>query len=108
MADDSKLLAALAHGLGILFLFVPALIIWLVKRDEDAFVKEHARQAMNFQITVFIAELVAGALLFVLIGFLLLPVVGIIFLVYTILAILKAVGGEEFSYPKWAAIPIFK
>lgn len=108
MADDSKLFAALAHGLGLLVFFIPALVIWLVKKDDDAFVGEHARQAMNFQITIFIAAVVSGLLAIVVIGLLLLPVVYIIFWVFSILAIIKAAAGEEYDYPKWTSIPIFK
>lgn len=105
-SDDSKLFAALAHGLGLLVTFIPALVIWLIKKDEDAFVKEHARQAMNFQLTIFIAAVVSGILTLVLIGFLLLPIVGIVALVFTIIAIIKAAQGEEYSYP--LTIPFFK
>ncbi len=108
MADDSKLLAALAHGLGFILMAIPALIIWLIKKDDDAFVDAHCRQALNFQITMFIAITVSSILTIVLIGFLLLPIIGILFIVFTILAIIKAAGGEEYQYPKWTAIPIFK
>lgn len=108
MADDSKILAALAHGLGILVTAIPALIIWLIKKDDDPFIDHHGKQAMNFQITVFIAMLVSSLLTIVLIGLLLMPIVGIIFLVLTIIAIIKTVDGEEYEYPKWAAIRFFK
>ncbi len=108
MADDSKVLAALAHGLGLLLLVIPALIIWLIKKDDDPFVDHHGKQAMNFQITMFIASIVAALLTIVLIGLLLLPAVGILMIVMTIIAIIKTVDGDEYAYPKWCSIPFFK
>ena len=103
--DNDNLLALLAHALGAVFLALPALIIWQVKKDESEFISKHARQALGFQITIFIAEIVAFALLFVLIGFVLLPAVAIIFILFTVFACIAAGKGEEYEYPKWTMIP---
>lgn len=106
MADDNdNLLAILAHALGIVFGWLPPLIIWLVKKDDSEYVSKHARQALGFQLTILIAGIVAFALLFVLIGFILLPAVGIISIVFGILASLAASKGEDYEYPKWCMIP---
>ncbi|MEY4313092.1 MAG: hypothetical protein RLZZ319_601 [Actinomycetota bacterium] len=48
---NSRQTAALAHILGIVTGFVAPLIIFIVKKD-DSFVRDHAREALNFQITV--------------------------------------------------------
>lgn len=105
-SDESKLFAALSHGLGFLVPVIPALVIWLIKKDSDGFAGDHAREALNFQITVFIAYIVSVVLMLVLIGFLLAIVVGIIALVFTIIAIIKAATGEQYQYP--FAIRFFK
>ncbi len=75
------------------------LIIWQVKKDEMPFVTDQAKEALNFNITVTIAAIIAGILTIVLIGLLLLPVIGIAWIVLTILAAIKANGGEAYRYP---------
>ena len=51
------------------------LIVWLVKKDTMPFVSDQGKEALNFNITVFIALVVSGILTLVLIGLLLLAVV---------------------------------
>ena len=75
------------------------LIVWLVKKDTMPFVADQGKEALNFNITVFIAAFVSGILTLVLIGFLLLIVVGIAWLVLTVLAALAANKGEAYRYP---------
>lgn len=100
MKPDSKGWAAAAHlvplvGPGI----IAPLVIWLIKREEDPFVEWHARQALNFQITWLIALIISVILLFLIIGFILLPVVAVGGLVLTIVAGVKAANGERWPYP---------
>ena len=54
---------------------------------------------MNFNITVAIAGLVCVVLLFILVGFVLLPLLGIAWVVFTIIAAIKANEGELYRYP---------
>lgn len=75
------------------------LIIWQMKKAEMPFVDDQGKEALNFQITVAIAMLVCAVLMIVLIGFLLMPVVGIAALVFTIIAGIKANNGEAYRYP---------
>lgn len=98
ISKDSKNLAVLNNVLTIFFGFIPCLVLFLVKAD-DAFVKSHAREALNFCITMFIGYVIASILTFVLIGFLLFPVLGITWLVLLIIASVKASKGEEYRYP---------
>jgi uncharacterized Tic20 family protein len=75
------------------------LVVWLVKKDTMPFVDDQGKEAVNFQITIAIAGIVAGLLVFVLIGFLLLPVIGIAWLVLSVLAGIKANEGQYYRYP---------
>ena len=75
------------------------LIIWQVKKNEMPFVDSQGREALNFQITVTIAFLVCILLSFILIGFLLMPVVGIGALVLAIIAAIQANQGVDYQYP---------
>jgi uncharacterized Tic20 family protein len=98
VSSNDKNLAVLTHLGGILFSFIPSLIVWLLKKD-NAYVSEQAREALNFQITVLIAWVVSYILMFILIGFLLM---GIVWLGNIILCILAAVAtskGESYRYP---------
>lgn len=96
---DDCTMAMLAHLLGIFLGFVGPLIIWLIKKDQSAFVDDQGKEALNFQLTVLIAYVVAGASICLLIGFVLLPAVLIYDLVFCIIAALKANGGELYRYP---------
>lgn len=75
------------------------LVVWLLKKEQFAFVNEQGKEALNFQITMLIYGIVAGILCFVLIGFLLLPIVLIAWLVLTIVAAIKAKDGVHYRYP---------
>lgn len=96
---DSCTMGMLAHLLGIFTGFIGALIIWLVKKDSDPFVDDQGKEALNFQITVVIAWIVAGLLSFVVIGCFLLPVIGIGNLVLCIMGAMAASKGERYRYP---------
>jgi uncharacterized protein len=98
LAGDTGL-AQLAHILGLLFGFLAPLIIWLVKGKESAYIDQHAKEALNFQLTVLIAGFVGGVLLLVLVGFLVLLVVFILDVVFSIQQTIKAGRGEAASYP---------
>lgn len=74
------------------------LVVWQLKK-ENPFVEDQAKEALNFQITVFIAVLVCLLLSIIAIGMLLLPIVGIGALVLAVLAGIKANGGEAYRYP---------
>jgi uncharacterized Tic20 family protein len=79
--------------------FVGPLVIWLVKKDTMPFVEDQAKEALNFNITMMIAAAISWVLLFVLIGFILLPAVAIIWLVFVIIAAIKANEGTRYRYP---------
>ena len=92
--------AAAAHLIPLIGLsFVAPLVIWLIKRDEDAFVEYHSREALNFQLTLIIYIIASVLLMLVLIGFILIFVVGIFAFVVIIIAGVKAAGGEFYRYP---------
>ena len=98
-SSDENTMAALAHGLAIFAGFLGPPIILLVKGNESNYVKHHAVEALNFSITVFLAVIVSAVLMIVLIGFLLLPVIGIGALILHILAAVAASRGEWYRYP---------
>ena len=89
----------LAHLLGIVSGFVGALIIWLIKKDQSAYVDEQGKEALNFQITMLIAFVGAWILMFILIGMLLIPLLLMANLVLCIITAVAASEGEHYKYP---------
>ena len=98
-SNDDRNLAMLAHLLGIVSGFVGALIIWLIKKDQSAYVDEQGKEALNFQITMLIAVVGAWMLMFVLIGFVLLPLLLVANFVFCILAAVAVSNGKNYRYP---------
>lgn len=75
------------------------LVIWLIKKDTMPFVNDQGKEALNFNITVGIAAIVSWILCFILIGFLLLAVLAIGWVVFVIIATIKANEGTTYRYP---------
>ncbi|MEO6639332.1 MAG: DUF4870 domain-containing protein [Ginsengibacter sp.] len=94
--NDEKTMAILSHILTVVAGFVAPLIIYFIKKDESDFVREHARESLNFQITVFIIII---ACVITVIGILLLWLVGIVTLILVIMATVKASDGKLYRYP---------
>lgn len=106
VSSDDRNWGMLAHILALVgYLLIPfgnviaPLIVYLMKKDQSPFVADQARESLNFQISMTIYMIVAGALIFVLIGLLLLPVIWLAGLVLTILAGIKASSGVAYRYP---------
>ena len=96
LAHLSGLLAAWLGG----FSFLGPLIIWLVKKDQSAFVADQAKEALNFQIAVTIAAWISVPLIwFFCIGLIMLALVFIGSIVYSIIAAMEANRGVNYRYP---------
>lgn len=104
-SNDERTWGLLAHLSALSGFIVPfgsvlgPLIVWQVKKNEMAFVDDQGKEALNFQITMTIALLVCCVLMLVLIGFLLALIVGLVDLVYTIIAAIAANNGQAYRYP---------
>ena len=96
--EQDRQWASLANLGGILS-FPPSLIIWLVFKDRGPFTNEQGKEALNFQITLLIAEVVSYILIAVFIGALLIPVIYVLRIVFSILAFIKAKDGIAYRYP---------
>jgi len=92
-------IAVLAHLGGMFFGFLVPLVIYLIKKDESPYLRHHSSEALNFQITVFIAAMVSIILIFVIIGIFLILAVVIGSWVLAIIASIAANKGEWYRYP---------
>jgi len=75
------------------------LVVWLIKKNEFPFVEEQGKEALNFQITMFIYGVAAGLLMLLCIGILLLVAVAVVDVVLVILAAIKVNDGYHYRYP---------
>ncbi|MCA9753568.1 MAG: DUF4870 domain-containing protein [Gemmatimonadetes bacterium] len=92
----SALVGLLGNGIG--FLVAP-LVVWLLKRDANPYVDSQGKEAVNFQITMMIVMVICAILAFVFVGFLLIPIVGLVMVVLPIVAAVKTNDGQDFRYP---------
>ena len=97
--SDEKTLAILAHILTFISSFIAPLIIYLVKKDNSAYVAEHAKESLNFQITMFILYIISVVLMLLLIGFLLIWLLSIANIILVIIATIKASENKMYRYP---------
>jgi len=102
---DERNLAMFAHLCAFAGLIFPAggnviapLIVWLTQREKSAFVADQSLEALNFNITVLLAEIACGVLFIVGIGVLLGVLLGITWLVGTIIAAVRASEGQRFRH----------
>ena len=97
--DEEKLWAIGAHLGPLLLGFVAPLVVWLVFRERSAFLDRTGKEALNMQLSYLIYFVVAGLSIILLIGLILLPVVGVAWLVLMIIASLKVANLEDYRYP---------
>ncbi|RZT13375.1 hypothetical protein EV649_6566 [Kribbella sp. VKM Ac-2569] len=85
--------------------FLCPLVIWLVFRDRSDFVRRHAVESLNFQISLLIYSALSAVLIFITFGLGVLIVVPLVVigaiaaLVVIILATIAASGGNDYRYP---------
>lgn len=87
----------IAHVLGLLTGFIGPLILMLTTHEPSA--KRHATEALNWQISMVLYMIASFMLIFFIVGFLLLFAIGIMDLVFCIIAAIKAAQGEDWKYP---------
>ena len=98
-SSDDKNIATITHLGGTVFSFVPGLLVWILKKDDSAYLADQAKEALNFQISVLIGYLIAGVLAWVLIGFILMPLIWLLNVVFCIIAAISSSKGETYRYP---------
>ena len=102
--EQERLWAMLAHLLSFvaayLFLgFVAPLVVLLVFGPRSAYVRAHAVESLNFNLTWLLYGIVGVILAFVFIGIPILIALGIAYLVLVVIASVRANNGEFFRYP---------
>lgn len=81
---------------------VPALVMWLVKRDRSPFIDDHGREAVNFQISLVLYALIIIPIVGILtcgVGWVLYIPLYVLAIVGMIKAAMGANRGEYYRYP---------
>lgn len=113
LTKDDKLFGMLCHLSSFSTILIPMgfilgpLIIWLIKKDSSAFVNDQGKEALNFQISMIVygiaGSIICAILMLVVIGFILLILlwigIGLLWLIMTIIASVRAYEGQTFRYP---------
>jgi len=79
--------------------FLGPLTVLLTAGTTSPFVRRHAVEALNFNLSVLLYVAASALLMLVLVGFLILPLVGLLYLIATIQGAMTASRGEEYRYP---------
>jgi len=83
------------------------IVMWAVGKDKSVLIDRHGKIALNWTISCVIYWMVVAALCIVLIGFLLIPVLLVLTVVFPIIGAVKVNNnGEAWEYP--LSIPFFK
>lgn len=108
---DEKTLAVVAHLSPIIAMVLSAgwlgivgpLIVWLLFRNRGGLVRNAAATSFNFNITIWVANIIGWICIFTIIlfplGLLLIFIPGLLQLIFSILGALRASRGEVYKYP---------
>lgn len=98
-SNDDKNIATITHLGGTVFSFIPGLLVWALKKDDSPYIADQAKEALNFQISVLIAQFIAGILVMILVGFIFIGIIWLLNIVFCILAAISTSKGETYRYP---------
>lgn len=100
-----KILSAISHVIyltGFGFFWIPLVCVFIGNSTQSEFLEKQAKQAMVAQGILGILSIITCVLCYLLVGFLLLPILGILLFCYFFLSLFaayKALIGEDYQYP---------
>jgi uncharacterized Tic20 family protein len=104
--ENERTWGMLAHLSALVGLVIPLignvlgpLVVSIARSDQSTFVAAHAKEALNFNISVTLAAVVCTVLMLVFVGFLLGSALFIAWLVMTLIAAIRASEGVAYRYP---------
>ena len=104
--SDDRMFGVLIWIVGLFFSIIGPLIVWLVKRDQSAYVDAVGKTVLNFNISYTIWIIVTALLSIILIGIPFLIAAGVMYFVFSIVGAVKANQGEDFT--PWLTIRFLK
>jgi uncharacterized protein len=103
LTSNERLWSVLCHlsyffGLALLSFIFP-LTVYLVMRTDSPYTTHHAREALNFHLSLLLYIICCIPLCFIFVGFLLIGALVLTGIVCAIVAAVKASGGTYYQYP---------
>jgi len=106
MTEDERKYATWMHVTGLSsYIGIPfghvlvPLILWLLRRKQSDYVNQQGVEILNFQLSITFYYMFSYIMIFILIGFVFLPVVFLLHVIATIMATVKTHEGGYFRYP---------
>ena len=97
--NDEKTMGMFIYLISLFTAIIGPLIIWVIKKDESEFISFHGKEYFNFFISYTVYGFIGALLMFVLIGFVIVPVLGLMYFIFTFIALFKAYQGEYYRIP---------
>ena len=102
--DEERTWAMLAHLLSLLaayvgFGFLAPLAVMLIMGPRSAYVRAHAVESLNFNLSWLIYAIVAALLILVAVGIFILIALGVAYVIFVIIASIRAYNGQPYRYP---------
>ena len=97
--NEERLFATAIYAISFFTVFIGPVVIWLIKRNDSPFIDAHGKEYVNFLISYGVYALISVLLMIVAVGFFTLWAVGVLSLVFTIVAAIKAFQGQEYRIP---------
>ncbi len=104
--SDERIWGVIMHVGNLLLSFLVPLIIWLIYRERSQTLDQQGRAALNWAISFWIYSVASGILMFILIGWIIWPILVVLDVVFCIIAAVKAGNGQPWKYP--LSIPFFQ
>lgn len=98
----SQLASIIAPGLGLIL----PIVMWVVNKDQSERINQHGRVTANWVLSLVVYSIICTALAFILIGFIGFAILGVLNLIFAIVAAMKANNDELWVYP--LSITFFK
>jgi uncharacterized Tic20 family protein len=103
---NARTWAMICHLAGLAGILLPAtgnivapLVIWQIKKEDNPFIDEQGKEAVNFQISVSIYFIISILLCIICVGAFLVAATILFFFIFTLIAAVKANNGFHYRYP---------
>jgi uncharacterized Tic20 family protein len=98
-AKETDFWLLVMHLSSIIPIIVPPLLIWIWKKDKNLDIKEQGVDVISFQISMTIYLFSASMLIFVAVGLVILPLMGIFIFFISIINTIKVAMDQSYKYP---------
>lgn len=97
-----NLIMLLMAGSILLFNLVGFLVSYFVWREfskDSGFIRENGRRLFNFHLSFVVYTIIAGILMFFIIGMILMPIISIAYFIMTVIGMIKYGYHQDYEYP---------